>query len=178
MKRCDGTHPGRRSRINRDVRKRFTAQAVSVRVIWIIAFPSDASQIKKPSCALSGSPNSMQQCASMSSAASIASDSSPLSMNRQNFMTFPAMAPTYTHHWRPSNVRGGALTPTLRAVVCNIEMPPPVLMDRQLARLSGIPLNLIRYRKARRQHRPPPHGDRKAVLPVRCAAQAPDDEPL
>src|SRR6516162_11343250 len=26
------------------------------------------------------------------------------------------------------------LTPTLRAVVCNVEMPPPILLDRQLAR--------------------------------------------
>src|SRR6266849_6690528 len=28
------------------------------------------------------------------------------------------------------------LTPALRAVVCNVEMPPTVLLDRQLARLS------------------------------------------
>ncbi len=39
------------------------------------------------------------------------------------------------------------LTPTLRALVCNIEMPPSVLMDRQLARLSGIDLKTIRYRR-------------------------------
>lgn len=39
------------------------------------------------------------------------------------------------------------LTPTLRAVVCNIEMPPAVLLDRQLARLSGIDLTTIRYRR-------------------------------
>jgi len=44
------------------------------------------------------------------------------------------------------------LTPTLKAVVCNIEMPPPVLLDRQLARLSGIPLNLIRYRLLTAEH--------------------------
>src|SRR6476620_2147579 len=30
------------------------------------------------------------------------------------------------------------LTPKLRAVVCNVEMPPEVLLDRQLARLSGV----------------------------------------
>jgi replicative DNA helicase len=39
------------------------------------------------------------------------------------------------------------LSPTLRAVVCNIEMPPSVLLDRQLSRLSGVPLNDIRYRR-------------------------------
>jgi replicative DNA helicase len=44
------------------------------------------------------------------------------------------------------------LTATLKAVVCNVEMPPPVLLDRQLARLSGIPLNLIRYRKLTAEH--------------------------
>ena len=30
------------------------------------------------------------------------------------------------------------LTPTLKALVCNVEMPAAVLLDRQLARLSGI----------------------------------------
>jgi replicative DNA helicase len=44
------------------------------------------------------------------------------------------------------------LTPSLRAVVCNIEMPPPVLLDRQLARLSGIDLTLIRYRRLAAEH--------------------------
>ena len=44
------------------------------------------------------------------------------------------------------------LTPTLRAVVCNIEMPPGVLLDRQLARLSGIDLTTIRYRRLREEH--------------------------
>ena len=39
------------------------------------------------------------------------------------------------------------MTPTLRAVVCNCEMPPAVLLDRQLARLSGIDLTLIRHRR-------------------------------
>ena len=39
------------------------------------------------------------------------------------------------------------LTPTLRACVCNIEMPPTVLLDRQLARLSGVDLTTIRYRR-------------------------------
>jgi replicative DNA helicase len=39
------------------------------------------------------------------------------------------------------------LSPTLRAVVCNIEMPPEVLLDRQLSRLSGVPLKAIRYRQ-------------------------------
>jgi hypothetical protein len=29
------------------------------------------------------------------------------------------------------------LTPSLRCVVCNVETPPAVLLDRQLARLSA-----------------------------------------
>jgi replicative DNA helicase len=44
------------------------------------------------------------------------------------------------------------LTPTLRACVCNVEMPPEVLLDRQLARLSGIDLKNIRYRQLGREH--------------------------
>src|SRR5947209_8220766 len=44
------------------------------------------------------------------------------------------------------------LTPTLRALVCNVEMPPAVLLDRQLARLSGIDLTTIRYRRLRAEH--------------------------
>lgn len=39
------------------------------------------------------------------------------------------------------------LSPTLRALVCNVEMPPLVLMDRQLSRLSGIPSDVIRHRR-------------------------------
>ena len=42
------------------------------------------------------------------------------------------------------------LTPTLRALVANVEMPPSVLLDRQLARLAGIPAELIRRRTAGR----------------------------
>jgi replicative DNA helicase len=44
------------------------------------------------------------------------------------------------------------LTPTLRAVVCSVEMPPPVLLDRQMARLSGIDLATIRYRRLTAEH--------------------------
>jgi replicative DNA helicase len=44
------------------------------------------------------------------------------------------------------------LSPSLRAVVCNIEMPPEVLMDRQLSRLSGVPLDVIRYRRLDKEH--------------------------
>jgi replicative DNA helicase len=44
------------------------------------------------------------------------------------------------------------LTPTLRAVVCNVEMAPAVLFDRQLARLSGIDLTTIRYRRLCAEH--------------------------
>lgn len=44
------------------------------------------------------------------------------------------------------------LTPTLRVCVCNIEMPPSVLLDRQLARLSGIDAATIRYRRLDASH--------------------------
>jgi replicative DNA helicase len=44
------------------------------------------------------------------------------------------------------------LTPTLRVVVCNVEMTPAVLLDRQLARLSGIDLSLIRHRRLGAEH--------------------------
>ncbi|MCB9852651.1 MAG: AAA family ATPase [Phycisphaerales bacterium] len=44
------------------------------------------------------------------------------------------------------------LTPTLRAVVCNVEMPPGILLDRQLARLSGVDLTAIRYRQLGADH--------------------------
>jgi len=44
------------------------------------------------------------------------------------------------------------LTPALRVLVCNIEMTPAVLLDRQLARLSGIDLATIRYRRFEAEH--------------------------
>jgi len=44
------------------------------------------------------------------------------------------------------------LTPDLRALVCNIEMPPSVLLDRQLARLSGVSAELIRKRQLGAEH--------------------------
>jgi replicative DNA helicase len=44
------------------------------------------------------------------------------------------------------------LTPSLKALVCNVEMPPRVLLDRQLSRLSGIDLTTIRYRRINAQH--------------------------
>lgn len=44
------------------------------------------------------------------------------------------------------------LTPELQAVVCNVEMPPTVLLDRQLARLSGVNLSLIRHRRLTEEH--------------------------
>ena len=50
------------------------------------------------------------------------------------------------------------LTPTLRVVVNNIEMPASVLLDRQLARLSGIDLGTIRSRNLG-----PAHGDRLSL---------------
>ena len=39
------------------------------------------------------------------------------------------------------------LNPTLRVVVANVEMAPSRLLDRQLARLSGVPLTTIRRRQ-------------------------------
>jgi replicative DNA helicase len=39
------------------------------------------------------------------------------------------------------------LTEDLQAVVCNVEMTAEVLLERQLARLSGVPLASIRYRR-------------------------------
>ena len=44
------------------------------------------------------------------------------------------------------------LSPELRAIVANIEMPPGVLLDRQLARLSGVDLTTIRYRRLTEEH--------------------------
>src|SRR5262245_5408275 len=70
------------------------------------------------------------------------------------------------------------LTPTLRACVCNVEMAPKVLLDRQLARLSGIVLSTIRHRRLG-----PEHTDRieKALTTLEplaerlCFVQAPFD---
>lgn len=44
------------------------------------------------------------------------------------------------------------LTPSLRALVANVEMAPAALLDRQLARLSGIDLQTIRRRRLTRDH--------------------------
>jgi replicative DNA helicase len=44
------------------------------------------------------------------------------------------------------------LTPGLRALVANVEMPPALLLDRQLARLAGIDLTLIRHRRLGAEH--------------------------
>jgi replicative DNA helicase len=44
------------------------------------------------------------------------------------------------------------LTPALRAAVCNVEMPPAMLLDRQLARLSGVDLSTIRHRRLTADH--------------------------
>jgi replicative DNA helicase len=45
-----------------------------------------------------------------------------------------------------------AHSPTLRAVVCNVEMSPSILLDRQLARLADIDLTLIRHRRLAAEH--------------------------
>ncbi|MEK6643634.1 MAG: DnaB-like helicase C-terminal domain-containing protein [Planctomycetota bacterium] len=44
------------------------------------------------------------------------------------------------------------LSPELRACVCNVEMPPLVLLDRQLARVSGVDLTTIRHRRLTAEH--------------------------
>jgi len=43
-------------------------------------------------------------------------------------------------------------TPGLKALVCNVEMSASSLLDRQLARLSGIDLTTIRYRRLGAEH--------------------------
>jgi replicative DNA helicase len=44
------------------------------------------------------------------------------------------------------------LNPTLKVCVCNVEMRPPMLLDRQLARLSGVDASLIRHRRLTSAH--------------------------
>lgn len=44
------------------------------------------------------------------------------------------------------------LTPSLRVLVCNVEMAAATLLDRQLARLSGVDLTTIRYRELGAEH--------------------------
>jgi replicative DNA helicase len=44
-------------------------------------------------------------------------------------------------------------TESLRGCIANVEMAPQVLLDRQLARLSGIDLSLIRHRKWGEEHK-------------------------
>lgn len=39
------------------------------------------------------------------------------------------------------------LSPDLKALVANVEMGPPALLDRQLARLAGLPLRRVRKRQ-------------------------------
>ena len=43
-------------------------------------------------------------------------------------------------------------TPSMRAVIANVEMTPEVLLDRQLARVSGVPLDAITHRKLTAEH--------------------------
>ena len=43
-------------------------------------------------------------------------------------------------------------TPTLKALVANVEMPADVLLDRQLARLSGVEAEVIRHRRFTAEH--------------------------
>ena len=43
-------------------------------------------------------------------------------------------------------------TPSLKALVLNVEMSPSILLDRQLARLADIDLTLIRHRRLTAEH--------------------------
>src|SRR5262249_13606198 len=52
----------------------------------------------------------------------------------------------------PLGIDALRITPTLRVLVCNVEMSPAVLLDRQLARLSGVDLSLIRHRRLGAEH--------------------------
>jgi len=45
-----------------------------------------------------------------------------------------------------------AITPSLKALVLNVEMTPSILLDRQLARLANIDLTLIRHRRLTAEH--------------------------
>ena len=44
------------------------------------------------------------------------------------------------------------LNPELKAVVCNVEMRPQALLDRQLARLTAIPLEQVRKRRVEQDY--------------------------
>lgn len=64
----------------------------------------------------------------------------------------------------------------LRTVVCNVEMGPGVLLDRQLSRLSGVPLDHIRNRsldKPMRERVEIGLAAMDQVLPRLCFVQAP-----
>jgi replicative DNA helicase len=45
-----------------------------------------------------------------------------------------------------------ALSKDLKALVCNVEMSPSILLDRQLARLADLELTLIRHRRLTAEH--------------------------
>jgi replicative DNA helicase len=55
------------------------------------------------------------------------------------------------------------LTPAVKALVANVEMPPPALLDRQLARLSGVDLRTIQLDYAQRFAPPGDHPHKKAA---------------
>jgi replicative DNA helicase len=46
-----------------------------------------------------------------------------------------------------------ALDPARRVLLCNVEMSVPALLDRQLARLAGLPYRLVRRRELGDEHR-------------------------
>ena len=45
-----------------------------------------------------------------------------------------------------------ALSPDLKALVCNVAMSPPIQLDRQRARLAAIDGTLIRHRRLTAEH--------------------------
>jgi replicative DNA helicase len=58
------------------------------------------------------------------------------------------------------------LNPDLKALVCNVEMTPAALLERQLARLSGVGLTVIRRRQLTAAHRPRIDSGLTALLAV------------
>lgn len=49
-------------------------------------------------------------------------------------------------------IDGLRLNPDLRVLAVNVEMAPEVLLERQLSRLSGIPLSVVQTRAFKREH--------------------------
>jgi replicative DNA helicase len=57
-------------------------------------------------------------------------------------------------------------TPSLKVLICNVEMHPSILLDRQLARLSDIDLTLIRHRRLTAEHTGAIEGGMRALAGI------------